>query len=250
MNFFSLFKRNIIYQFKKKILIDSDNINFNSLDKLFHHYGSDKAETFKLTNKTGHGFSKFYEEKLEKYKSEKIKILEIGSYAGASAAAFVKYLPNVNIYCFDVNISNFKYKSKNIHVFGVDIKDEKKIKKTLKNIFLQHKFDKFDIIIDDGSHYLDEILIGLKFFFTFVKSKGLYIIEDFKFPNYYKYNNNINHILVNEFLKNLDNKKLSKSNIFSQDDQSILMESIEKIENFKGNLKESDISFISKKWVK
>ena len=39
---------------------------------------------------------------------------------------------------------------------------------------------------------------------------------------------------------------MSKSNIFSQDDQSILMESIEKIENFKGNLKESDISFISK----
>ena len=46
-----------------------------------------------------------------------------------SAAAFVKYLPNANIYCFDINISNFKYKSKNIHVFGVDIKDEEKIKK-------------------------------------------------------------------------------------------------------------------------
>ena len=74
--------------------------------------GSDKAETFKLTNKTGHGFSKFYEEKLEKYKSEKIKILEIGSYAGASAAAFVKYLPNANIYCFDVNISNLNINQK------------------------------------------------------------------------------------------------------------------------------------------
>ena len=91
------------------------------------------------------------------------------------------------------------------------------------------------------------MLIALKFFFTFVKNKGLYIIEDFKFPNYYKYNNNINHIFVDEFLKNLNNKKLSTSNIFSQDEQSILIESIENIENFKGNLKESDISFISKK---
>ena len=247
MNFFSLFKRNLIYKLKRKISIDKDNIIPKSIDYLFHEYGSDKANIFKYNQKLGHGFSIFYEKKLEKYKDKKINILEIGSYAGASAAAFVKYFPNSKVYCFDVNISNFKYKSKNIHVFGVDIKDEKKIKKTLKNIFLQHKFDKFDIIIDDGSHYLDEILIGLKFFFTFVKSKGLYIIEDFKFPNYYQYNNNINHIFVDEFLRNLVNKKLSSSNIFTQEEQLILIESIEKIENFKGNLKESDISFISKK---
>ena len=123
---------------------------------------------------------------------------------------------------------------------------KKKLKKTLKNIFQQHKFNKFDIIIDDGSHYLNEILIGLKYFFSFVKNKGLYIIEDFKFPNYYQYNNNINHIFVDEFLRNLVNKKLSSSNIFTQEEQLILIESIEKIENFKGNLKESDISFISK----
>ena len=246
MNFFSIFKRDLIYRFKKKILIDSDNINFNSLDELFHHYGSDKGENFKLSDKTGHGYSKFYEEKFKKYTNDKINILEIGSYAGASAAAFVKYLPNVNIFCFDINISNFKYKSKKIHVFGVDIKNEKKIEKTLKNIFLQHKFDKFDIIIDDGSHFLNEILIGLKFFFKFVKSKGLYIIEDFKLPNYYKYNNNINHIFVDEFLRNLTNKKFFSSSIFSQEEQSNLIASIEKIENFKGNLKESDISFISK----
>ena len=246
MNFFSIFKRDLIYRFKKKILIDSDNINFNSLDELFHHYGSDKGENFKLSDKTGHGYSKFYEEKFKKYTNDKINILEIGSYAGASAAAFVKYLPNVNIFCFDINISNFKYKSKKIHVFGVDIKNEKKIEKTLKNIFLQHKFDKFDIIIDDGSHFLNEILIGLKFFFKFVKSKGLYIIEDFKLPNYYKYNNNINHIFVDEFLRNLTNKKFFSSSIFSLEEQSNLIASIEKIENFKGNLKESDISFISK----
>ena len=93
MNFFSLFKRNLIYKLKKKVSIDTDQINFENLDNLFHYYGSDKANFFKLTNKAGHGFSKFYEKKLEKYKEKKINILEIGSYAGASAAAFAKYLP-------------------------------------------------------------------------------------------------------------------------------------------------------------
>ncbi len=246
MNFFSLIKRNLIYKLKKKISIDSDKIKLESLDELFHHYGSDKAEVFKLTNKIGHGFSKFYENKLEKYKNKKINILEIGSFSGASAAAFVKYLPNSNIFCFDVNISNFKYKSKKIHVFGIDIKNEKKIKRTLNNIFMSHKFTDFDLIIDDGSHNLSDILISLKFFFKFIKKGGLYIIEDFKHPNYYHNNRNIEHIFIDEFLKNIENKKISLSNIISENDQTDLINSIKKIEIFKGNLKDSDICLLTK----
>ena len=246
MNFFSLFKRYLIYNFTNKISIDTDNVKFETLDELFYYYGSDKAKIFRLENKPGHGFSNFYEKKLKTYKNKELNILEIGSYAGASAAAFTKYFPNSKVFCFDVNISNFKYKSKNIHVFGLDIKNEKKVEKTTQNIFLQHKFNKFDLIIDDGSHNLDDILIGLKFFFNFLKSGGLYIIEDFKHPNYYKYNNNIKHILIDEFLINLSKKKTILSNIFSEDDQTKLIDSIERIENFKGNLSDSDISFITK----
>ena len=116
MNFFSLFKRNLIYKFKNKIPIDDDNVKTHSLDELFHHYGSDKAN---------HGYSIFYKKKLERFKSLNINILEIGSYSGASAAAFSKYLPKSNIFCFDINISNFKYKSNKIHVFGLDINKTK-----------------------------------------------------------------------------------------------------------------------------
>ncbi len=247
MNFFSLFKRNLIYKFKKKILIDNDNIKLSTLDELFHYYGSDKANIFKLTNEAGHGFSEFYEKKFEKFKSKKINILEIGSYAGGSAAAFVKYFSNLNVFCFDINISNFKYKSKNIHVFGIDINNEQKINKTLKSIFSRFNFKEFDLVIDDGSHNLSDILNGLKIFFRHTKSKGLYIIEDFKHPNYYPYNKNINHILVDEFLDNLLNKKIISSSIFSENDQLDLINKIEKIEKFKGNLENSDLSFITKK---
>ena len=247
MNFFSLFKRNLIYKFKKKELIDTDNISFNTLDDLFHHYGSDKAKIFKLNNKSGHGFSKFYEKNFQKFKNRKINVLEIGSYAGGSAAAFVKYFPNINVFCFDINISNFKFKSKNIHVFGIDINNKKKINKIFENIFLQYDFDSFDLIIDDGSHNLSDILNGLKFFFQYVKSNGIYIIEDFKHPNYYTYNKNINHILIDELLKNLQNKKISTSNVFTKNDQTDLINQIEKIEIYKGNLEDSDIAFINKK---
>ena len=246
MNFFSLFKRKLIYNFKKKINLDFDNINSDSLDKLFNHYGSDKANIFKVNDKTGHGYSKFYEKKLEKFKDKQINILEIGSYSGASAAAFIKHFPNSKVFCFDINISNFKYQSEKIHVFGIDINNEKKIKKTLKYIFENYKFKEFDLIIDDGSHYLSDILIGLKYFFKLVKNDGLYVIEDFKHPNYYEYNNNINHIFLDELLNNLKVKQTFLSNIFNEIDQKYLIESVKEIENFKGNLKDSDISFILK----
>jgi len=247
LNFFSLFKRNLIYKIKKKILIDSDEVNSETLDKIFHYYGSDKANIFKKTQDKGHGYSIFYEKKFEKLKNNKINILEIGSYSGASAAAFAKYFSDSNIFCFDINISNFKYKSKNIHVFGLDINNEKKVKKTFDKIFLKYGIKNFDIIIDDGSHNLSDILFGLKLFYHLVKKNGLYVIEDFKHPNYYQYNNNIDHIFIDEFLKNLDNKKISASTIISKNEQINLMKSIENMEIFKGNLSDSDICFITKR---
>jgi len=246
LDFFSLFKRNLIYKLKKKTLVDTDNISINSLDKLFYHYGSDKAEIFRKTKNKGHGYSKFYKQKLDNFKNKKINILEIGSYAGASAAALIKYLPQSNVFCFDINISNFKYKSKKIHVFGLDINNQNKSIKIMNKIFNQYKIKEFDIIIDDGSHNLSDIMNGLKIYFKYLKKKGLYIIEDFKYPNYYTYNNNIDHILMDEVFKNLEIKKIFNSNILTEKEQLDLMNEIHKIEIYKGNLKDSDISFIIK----
>ena len=171
MNFFSLFKRKILYNLKRKKLIDSDGFDSSSLDNLFHFYGSDKANIFKKNGEKGHGYSSFYEKKLKNFKNKKINILEIGSYAGSSAAAFVKYFPKSNVFCFDINISNFEYKSKNIHVFGIDINNKKKVKKNLEIISNLHKVESFDIIIDDGSHNLSDILNGINVFLNFLKIK-------------------------------------------------------------------------------
>ena len=247
MNFFSLFKRNIIYKFKKKILIDLDKVEEKSLDKLFQLYGSDKGNFFEAGNTKGHGYSDFYVSRLNNLKDNKINILEIGSYAGSSAAAFVKYFSKANIFCLDINISNFKYKSDKIHVYGIDIKNFSKVKKTLNKIFQENHINNFDIIIDDGSHNLKDILLSLNFFFKYLKNNGTFIIEDFKHPNYYKYNRNIDHILVDEFLENIGNKKISNSSIFTEEDQIYLINSIKNINIKKGNLIDSDICFIKKR---
>ena len=122
----------------------------------------------------------------------------------------------------------------------------KKIKITLDKIFKQYDFEKFDFIIDDGSHLLSDILIGLKLFFKYVKKHGYFIIEDFKHPNYYEYNRNIDHIFIDAFLDNIKDKKFSSSSVINRNDQIDLIDSIKKIETFKGNLNDSDICFITK----
>ncbi len=246
MNFFSLFKRNILYKIKKKINIDLDNVNRDNLDELFYYYGSDKANIFKTTQDQGHGFSEFYIQNLKHLKKKKIKILEIGSYSGASAAAFVKYFTNSSVYCFDINISKFVFSSKNIHAYGLDVNNKNELEKTLNNINLESNSNFFDIIIDDGSHYLSDILFSLNILFKYVKKGGIYVIEDFKYPNYYDYNRNIDHVLVDQVLKNLKEKKLFNSNIIKNDDQVYLHNNINEIKTYKGNLKDSDICFIEK----
>ena len=140
---------------------------------------------------------------------------------------------DTNVFCFDINISNFIYKSKNIHVYGLDINNEKQVNKNLKLIYNSYKIQNFDLIIDDGSHNLSDIIKSLKIFFKHLKHKGLYIIEDFKHPNHYKYNNNIDHIFVDELLKNLSDKKLSNSSILNEYDQKGLINSMEQIDNYK-----------------
>ena len=247
MNFFSLFKRNIIYKLKKKILIDIDKVEGKSLDKLFQFYGSDKGNYFEAGNTKGHGYSDFYTSQLDNLKDNKINILEIGSYAGSSAAAFVKYFSKANIFCLDINISNFKYKSEKIHVYGIDIKNLSKVKKTLNKIFQENHINNFDIIIDDCSHNLKDILLTLNFFFRYLKNNGTFIIEDFKHPNYYEYNRNIDHILIDDLLKNIENKKFFTSSIINEKNQKELMDLIKKIDVSKGNLTDSDICFIKKK---
>ena len=247
MNFISLLKRHLIYILKKKIPIDQEDLSKKTLDELFHYYGSDKANTFIKTNNEGHGYSRFYSKHLENLRNKKINILEIGSFSGASAAAFTKYFTKSNVFCFDINISNFEYTSNKINVYGLNSNNESKVKKILNKIFNQYHFDNFDLIIDDGSHNLKDILLNLNFFFKYLKNEGNYIIEDFKHPNYYKYNRKFKHIFVDKFLENIKRKNFFTSSIFDKTSQRHLMNEIKYIDIGKGNLADSDICLIKKK---
>ena len=256
MNFFSIFKKNFKYLFKKKINIDEINLTNNSLDELFYYFGSDKANKISPkhqathhNNKFGHGFTKFYENHLNKLKEKKIRILEIGSLKGASAAAFAKYFPQAEIYCIDINLRNFVYSSDKIKVFGMNSSNPKMMKNFLTKIKFSQFKKGFDVIIDDGSHILSDQLKALNFFYRNLSESGFYIIEDYKFPNYFKHLNDVNDFTINEIINKINKKETFNSMLVNNEVIKDLLNSTKKIYQYRGNSSESDIVFFEKKTI-
>ena len=239
MNFFSLFKRNLIFNFKNKISIDKDKFPKNvSLDKLFKYYDTDKSSA-------KHGFTKFYTKHFNKFLDKKINFLEIGSATGASASSFIKYFKNSLAFCLDINLTLVKFTSKKINYYGIDSSNKKSLLKTLDKIYSSNSIKKFDFIIDDGSHILSDQLLSLNFLLKYIKKGGYYVIEDYKFPNYFKRCNDVNDIKIDLLIKKIKLRKKITSKILDQNAIITLYNS--KIFIYKGKSKFSDILFIKKK---
>ena len=118
MNFLSLYKRQLLFFFKKKVNIDEDkNKKKSTLENLFIKYGSDKASTWNNKKNSGHGYTKYYLKVLEKLKKKNLNILEIGSYSGASAAAFSKFFPKSFTLYFVHSVSKLLHSAENKCVF-------------------------------------------------------------------------------------------------------------------------------------
>ena len=104
---------------------------------------------------------------------------------------------------------------------------------------------KFNIIIDDGSHLLSDQLFSLNYFYKYLTKGGYYIIEDYKFANYFKRNKDVNEPTLDKIIKKLKNKNKIKSNILNNETIEELYKS--KIYCYKGKSKISDIVFFVKK---
>ena len=239
-------KRSLIFKLKKKINVDVDGIEYSSLDKLFSYYGTDKSEYSKDKKDKTHGFSKYYEKHLSFLKKKKIRILEIGSFSGASAAAFSKYFSNCEIYCLDINISNFRYYSKKINVFGLNSSNTKMVSKFLKKINLKETFKYFDIIIDDGSHKNSDQLNTLNHFYQYLVDGGFYVIEDYKFSEYFKHLNDVDDIKIDELADYVLKKKRFSSSLVSSRVIDLLLNTNKNVYKYKGNTDISDIVFFEK----
>ena len=138
----------------------------NELTELFNKYG---------TNKFEHGYTDIYFSYLEKMKNENINLLEIGVADGKSLLAWSDYFKNGKIIGIDKNDINLN--EKNINKSNIIIyKGLQENSKFIQGLI--EKYEKFDIIIDDGSHCGEHQVYSFMYLYKFLSLKGIYVIED------------------------------------------------------------------------
>jgi len=136
-----------------------------TLEELSVKYGSDKGSI-------KHNYCKWYEKYLPK---DTKSILEIGCMHGASLRMWRDYFHGALVATADL-FQNEEFASKEqIESEGFKAyKIDQGYTEQLATIN-----EKYEIILDDGSHRADHQIISLKYLFkNNLKSKGLYIVED------------------------------------------------------------------------
>ena len=138
----------------------------STLNKLFQKYKSDKFE---------HGYSEVYDKYFLNLKNQKLNILEIGVADGSLIKAWSDFFKKSTIIGFDIkkiDLKKNRLNKKNIKIYCGSQIDEVFI----NNLIL--KYGKFDIIIDDGSHFPKHVIKTFNLLFLSLKSNGIYFVED------------------------------------------------------------------------
>lgn len=136
------------------------------LDKIGLKYDADKSSRF-------HNYLDFYEKQLPG-RSFKGRLLEIGIMDGCSLKMWREYYPEAEIVGVDIYDKEHLYNSdwgmpESVRMLKLDGTDPKAMT----------PLGKFDIIIDDGSHYMSEQQKSfLHLYYNQLNKDGVYIIED------------------------------------------------------------------------
>ena len=116
-----------------------------------------------------------YDELFEKYRIEKLSLLEIGVQNGGSLETWKTFFENASVLIgcdIDKLCGNLRYDDSRVHVVVGDVNQSNTFDKII-NIS-----DSFDIVIDDGSHQTNDIISSFLIYFPLVKPGGVYVIED------------------------------------------------------------------------
>jgi hypothetical protein len=133
-----------------------------SLTDMADFFGSDKGSL-------KHNYTPVYEAHLAKLKSEPVNLLEIGVACGASLKMWSRYFPYGRITGVDIRPECAALCSGYPNV-SIKIADATK----------ERMFGDWDVIIDDGSHVAGHIVKTFLLNWPWLKSGGLYFVEDLR----------------------------------------------------------------------
>ena len=127
--------------------------------------------TDKGTDKYGLGYiHEFYDKLFTPKKDSTQNLLEIGVQEGKSILLWKDYFENATIYGVDVDECPSLHNLQRVNHIVCDAYSDHSID-LIKN-------DHFDIIIDDGPHTYDSMVVFLTKYFSKLKSGGIMVLED------------------------------------------------------------------------
>lgn len=131
-----------------------------------------KTNDKKLIHKWMHYFP-IYEKFLNRFCNTTVTIIEIGVSKGGSLQMWERYLgPMATVIGIDIDPKCKKHEETNIHVRIGDQGNKE---------FLKEIIDEFgvpDIVIDDGSHVMKDVIASFEFLYPRLSKNGVYLVED------------------------------------------------------------------------
>ena len=162
-----------LIEHRSKILVLQRVISFffrNNLPVLAKIFGSDKWGD--------HTYCVHYERLFSRFKRDQFNLLEIGVggdsseiHGGNSLRMWKAYFPKAQIFGIDIHDKSVQ-EEKRISIHQGDQSDR---------LFLEEigkKLGSARIIIDDGSHVGEDIVISFETLFPYLENGGVYVVED------------------------------------------------------------------------
>lgn len=134
------------------------------LSELFAEFGTDKNSV--------HSYGPAYEELFCEWRSDPIKLLEIGIKDGGSLRAWREYFSSGEIHGLDMSPETMIVGESRIQTHCCRQDDSR----ALYEIGKRH--GPFQLIVDDGSHQLVDIMASYLVLRGFLADGGIYVIED------------------------------------------------------------------------
>lgn len=119
-----------------------------------------------------HGYTEIYNDFISD--KDKLTLLEIGVWHGDSVRMWNEYNKNINLHVIDIDpkVSNYMTNGEKMTLHIGNQSDHTFLRSVL------NKIDVLDVVIDDGSHYFNDIMNSFNTIFPKLKSGGIYFIED------------------------------------------------------------------------
>lgn len=149
-----------------------------TLNELANKYGSDKGDA----HHEAHSYADIYEKLLSEFDPEKLRLLEIGVYdhrfPGASPRMWREFLPKAQLFGIDINPAALTLERET----GMKIFLANQGEPTSQQVAMS-QIGQVDVVVDDGSHFLNHISLSLQIIWPYVAPGGYYIVEDLHAPH-------------------------------------------------------------------